>query len=110
MPSVIEIPAKLIKNHRERSADWLAGLPEDAATYLDRWQLTVAGEPLSGEASLILPAPTARKAARGPTNSGATISDVGASGSPSGAARKTPRLKRSSSDWREAALITQNTR
>lgn len=55
MPSVIEIPAKLRKNHSERSADWLAGLPGDAATYIDRWQLTVAGEPLSGEASLILP-------------------------------------------------------
>lgn len=55
MPSVIEIPAKLRKNHGERSADWLAGLPGDAAMYIDRWQLTVAGEPLSGEASLILP-------------------------------------------------------
>jgi streptomycin 6-kinase len=52
---VIEIPAKLRKNHGERSADWLAGLPGDAAKYIDRWQLTVAGEPLSGEASLILP-------------------------------------------------------
>ena len=52
---MIEIPAKLRKNHGERSADWLAGLPGDAAKYIDRWQLTVAGEPLSGEASLILP-------------------------------------------------------
>jgi streptomycin 6-kinase len=52
---VIEIPTKLIKNHGEQSADWLAGLPGDAAKYLDRWQLTVTGEPLSGEASLILP-------------------------------------------------------
>jgi len=52
---VIEIPAKLIKNHSERSAEWLASLPGTAATYLDRWQLSVTGEPLSGEASLILP-------------------------------------------------------
>ncbi len=52
---MIEIPAKLRKNHSERSADWLAGLPGDAAKYIDRWQLTVAGQPLSGEASLILP-------------------------------------------------------
>ena len=52
---MIEIPTKLIKNHGEQSAEWLAGLPGDAAKYLDRWQLTVTGEPLSGEASLILP-------------------------------------------------------
>jgi streptomycin 6-kinase len=42
---VIEIPAKLIKNYGEKSA----------AEYVDRWQLTIAGEPLNGEASLILP-------------------------------------------------------
>jgi streptomycin 6-kinase len=52
---VIEIPAKLVRNHSERAADWLAALPGTAAEYIDRWQLTVAGEPLSGEASLILP-------------------------------------------------------
>ena len=52
---MIEIPTKLIKNHGEQSAEWLAGLPGDASKYLDRWQLTVTGEPLSGEASLILP-------------------------------------------------------
>lgn len=52
---MIEIPAKLIRNHSEKSPDWLAGLPAAAAQYLDQWQLTVDGEPLSGEASLILP-------------------------------------------------------
>jgi streptomycin 6-kinase len=52
---VIEIPAKLIKNYGEKSAEWLAGLPEAVAEYVDRWQLTIAGEPLNGEASLILP-------------------------------------------------------
>ncbi|WP_406057600.1 aminoglycoside phosphotransferase family protein [Kribbella sp. NBC_00889] len=55
VPRVIEIPAKLIRNHSERSAEWLESLPGTAATYLDRWQLSVTGEPLSGEASLILP-------------------------------------------------------
>src|SRR4029450_6383847 len=55
VPRVIEIPAKLVRNHSERAADWLAALPGTAAEYIDRWQLTVAGEPLSGEASLILP-------------------------------------------------------
>jgi streptomycin 6-kinase len=52
---VIEIPAKLIRNHGEKSAEWLAGLPSAVAEYVDRWHLTVDGEPLSGEASLILP-------------------------------------------------------
>ena len=52
---MIEIPAKLMRNHGEKSADWLAGLPGDVDEYLGRWELTVAGEPLSGEASLILP-------------------------------------------------------
>ncbi|TCC52900.1 hydroxyurea phosphotransferase [Kribbella capetownensis] len=55
MPRVIEIPAKLIRNHSERSPEWLASLPATATTYLDRWQLSVTGDPLSGEASLILP-------------------------------------------------------
>lgn len=52
---MIEIPARLIRNHSEKSPDWLAGLPTAAAQYLDQWRLTVDGEPLSGEASLILP-------------------------------------------------------
>jgi len=52
---MIEIPARLVKNHSETSADWLAALPGTAADYVDRWQLTVVGDPLSGEASLILP-------------------------------------------------------
>lgn len=52
---MIEIPAKLIRNHSGRSADWLAGLPADVDTYVDRWELTVDGDPMSGEASLIMP-------------------------------------------------------
>lgn len=55
MHVMIEIPAKLVKNHGETSPEWLAGLPGAAAEYVDRWQLTVTGPPLNGEASLILP-------------------------------------------------------
>ncbi|MFI7060020.1 aminoglycoside phosphotransferase family protein [Kribbella sp. NPDC050124] len=55
MQGVIEIPAKLVKNHGARSPEWLAGLPGAAAEYLDRWQLAVTGPALNGEASLILP-------------------------------------------------------
>ncbi|TCC43572.1 hydroxyurea phosphotransferase [Kribbella sindirgiensis] len=55
MPRVIEIPAKLVRNHKESAPDWLAGLPGAVERYVDEWQLTVSGDPLSGEASLILP-------------------------------------------------------
>ncbi|MGW7681468.1 aminoglycoside phosphotransferase family protein [Kribbella sp. NPDC054772] len=52
---MIEIPAKLIRNHREKASDWLDGLPAAVDRYVGEWDLTVDGEPLSGEASLILP-------------------------------------------------------
>ncbi|MEU4196754.1 aminoglycoside phosphotransferase family protein [Kribbella sp. NPDC026611] len=52
---MIEIPAKLLRNHSKTRPEWLAGLPATAARYLDEWRLTVDGEPMSGEASLILP-------------------------------------------------------
>nr|WP_238173264.1 aminoglycoside phosphotransferase family protein [Kribbella speibonae] len=52
---MIEIPAKLVRNHKESAPDWLAGLPGAVERYVDEWQLTVSGDPLSGEASLILP-------------------------------------------------------
>ncbi|WP_420323231.1 aminoglycoside phosphotransferase family protein [Kribbella sindirgiensis] len=55
VPRVIEIPAKLVRNHKESAPDWLAGLPGAVERYVDEWQLTVSGDPLSGEASLILP-------------------------------------------------------
>ncbi|TCC18820.1 aminoglycoside phosphotransferase family protein [Kribbella speibonae] len=55
MPRVIDIPAKLVRNHKESAPDWLAGLPGAVERYVDEWQLTVSGDPLSGEASLILP-------------------------------------------------------
>jgi streptomycin 6-kinase len=52
---VIEIPAKLIRNHSEKASGWLDGLPAAVDRYVDEWDLTVDGGPLSGEASLILP-------------------------------------------------------
>nr|WP_238153319.1 aminoglycoside phosphotransferase family protein [Kribbella speibonae] len=52
---MIDIPAKLVRNHKESAPDWLAGLPGAVERYVDEWQLTVSGDPLSGEASLILP-------------------------------------------------------
>ena len=55
VPRVIEIPAKLLRNHSVKGADWLAGLPAAVERYVDQWELTVDGDPLSGEASLILP-------------------------------------------------------
>lgn len=55
MPSVIEIPPKLIRNHGEKSPEWLASLPAALERYVDEWQLTVSGDLMSGEASLIVP-------------------------------------------------------
>ncbi|GAA2834080.1 aminoglycoside phosphotransferase family protein [Kribbella solani] len=55
MPRVIEIPAKLIRNHQEKGAEWLASLPAAVERYVREWELTVDGAPISGEASLVLP-------------------------------------------------------
>ena len=55
MQGVIEIPARLIRNHSEKAADWLAGLPGAVERYVGEWDLTVDGDVLSGEASLIVP-------------------------------------------------------
>ncbi|WP_371406194.1 aminoglycoside phosphotransferase family protein [Kribbella sp. NBC_00662] len=52
---MIEIPAKLIRNHSEKSPEWLASLPAALDRYVDEWQLTLSGELMSGEASLIAP-------------------------------------------------------
>ena len=49
------IPAKLAETQERHAPEWLAALPAMAAEYVDRWQLTVVGEPLHGAASLILP-------------------------------------------------------
>ncbi|HEY3515160.1 aminoglycoside phosphotransferase family protein [Kribbella karoonensis] len=53
---MIEIPAKLIRNHREKASDWLDSLPGAVERYVGEWDLTVDGDVLSGEASLIVPA------------------------------------------------------
>lgn len=52
---MIEIPWRLVRNHSKKAPDWLAGLPGAVERYVDEWQLTVSGDPLSGEAALILP-------------------------------------------------------
>ncbi|MEU8227737.1 aminoglycoside phosphotransferase family protein [Kribbella sp. NPDC048915] len=52
---MIEIPAKLVRNHSATAPEWLNELPGMAERYVAAWQLTVDGDPLSGEASLILP-------------------------------------------------------
>jgi len=51
----VEIPARLVESHGENAAEWLAALPTMAAEYAGRWELTIAGQPLNGAASLILP-------------------------------------------------------
>nr|WP_238332171.1 aminoglycoside phosphotransferase family protein [Kribbella jejuensis] len=52
---MIEIPARLIRNHSEKASDWLDGLPMDVERYVGEWDLTIDGDVLSGEASLIVP-------------------------------------------------------
>lgn len=55
MHQVIEIPAKLIRNHSEKASEWLDSLPGAVDRYVGEWDLTVDGAVLSGEASLIVP-------------------------------------------------------
>jgi streptomycin 6-kinase len=52
---VIEIPAKLIRNHSEKASEWLDSLPGAVERYVGEWDLTVDGAVLSGAASLIVP-------------------------------------------------------
>jgi streptomycin 6-kinase len=52
---MIEIPAKLVRNHSATAPAWLDELPGMVERYVDAWQLSVDGGPLSGEASLIVP-------------------------------------------------------
>jgi streptomycin 6-kinase len=52
---MIDIPARLIRNHSVKAADWLASLPGAVERYVEEWDLTVDGDVLSGEASLIVP-------------------------------------------------------
>lgn len=50
------IPQTLRDVHTDEAARrWVKALPETAAGYLDRWQLTVDGTPMHGAASLVLP-------------------------------------------------------
>jgi streptomycin 6-kinase len=52
---VFEIPARLIRNHSEKASDWLDSLPRAVERYVAEWDLTIDGDVLSGEASLIVP-------------------------------------------------------
>lgn len=52
---MIEIPARLIRNHSTKAPEWLDSLPGAVERYVDEWELTVDGQLLSGEASLIVP-------------------------------------------------------
>ncbi|MGC4936747.1 aminoglycoside phosphotransferase family protein [Kribbella sp. DT2] len=50
------IPQILHESHTDETGRrWLQALPETAAGYLDRWQLTIDGPPMHGAASLVLP-------------------------------------------------------
>ncbi|NUR98731.1 MAG: hydroxyurea phosphotransferase [Kribbellaceae bacterium] len=52
---MIEIPARLIRNHSQKAPDWLDSLPGAVERYVAEWDLTVDGDVLSGEAALIVP-------------------------------------------------------
>jgi streptomycin 6-kinase len=53
---VIIVPEALVQSLRENfSEEWITGLPGLAADMLDRWRLTLDGEPMYGMASLVLP-------------------------------------------------------
>lgn len=53
---MIIVPDVLIDFHRENfSEEWIRALPEMADGYLERWQLTLAGESMHGLVSLVLP-------------------------------------------------------
>ncbi|MGK5637798.1 aminoglycoside phosphotransferase family protein [Streptomyces sp. URMC 126] len=62
MPSpspLITVPPKLAEHHEEHNpehaAEWIAGLPDLAAGFLDRWNLRPDGEPAHGYVALVLP-------------------------------------------------------
>lgn len=53
---MIIVPDALIDFHRENlSEEWILALPGLAASYLERWRLTLDGEPMHGIVSLVLP-------------------------------------------------------
>jgi streptomycin 6-kinase len=50
-----ELAASHLKHHGEAGRGWVAGLPDLAASYVDRWQLHLDGPPRYGMVSLVLP-------------------------------------------------------
>ena len=57
--SRITVPAELAEYHEsyddEEGRAWIAGLPELAAGFLDRWELRLDGPPAHGAVALVLP-------------------------------------------------------
>jgi streptomycin 6-kinase len=55
----IVVPPELAASHLKRDGEagrvWVAGLPDLAASYVDRWQLHLDGRPRYGLVSLVLP-------------------------------------------------------
>ncbi|MGF0175068.1 aminoglycoside phosphotransferase family protein [Streptomyces sp. Marseille-Q5077] len=56
---VIDIPQELAASQQEYNGeagrDFIAGLPDLTAGFLDRWELTVDGRPMHGVSALVLP-------------------------------------------------------
>ncbi|GAA0412692.1 aminoglycoside phosphotransferase family protein [Microbispora corallina] len=59
MPYKIEVPRELAASHARHSGDagraWIEALPDLAASFLDRWDLTPDGVPSYGVVSLVIP-------------------------------------------------------
>ncbi|GIH03344.1 hydroxyurea phosphotransferase [Rhizocola hellebori] len=55
----IEVPPKLAGYHQkfygEKGKEWIANLPDLAATYLDRWELSIDGALMHGVVGLVVP-------------------------------------------------------
>lgn len=56
---MIQVPKELAASHDtfypESGREWIAKLPALAASYLERWELTLDGEPMHGMVGLVLP-------------------------------------------------------
>lgn len=50
-----DLAASQVRYHGEAGRAWVAGLPELAASFLQRWQLRPDGAPRAGAAALVLP-------------------------------------------------------
>ncbi len=55
----LTVPESFATGFGEEGAEWLAGLPALTRSCLDRWDLTLDGEPMHGVCALVLPVRTA---------------------------------------------------